>query len=192
MATSGTKDPRGGLIGENILSASQIKLYGRVFDGFGVGPADNIPPNTTGTNDLNIQINKKDAKFARIYGYAFEGTYYKLPQPYLYLVHGDGEPVPERPNATSIDQWGVEIKDAVFADDIRLWRYDKVDMSVRCEITSGTLEEILLGPAMDCLGRMSSLRAEMASRAEMSSRAEMTSRAEMSSRAEMTMRNRMK
>lgn len=41
-------------------------------------------------NHLAEQLDD-DAQLARIYGFAYEGTYYELPEPAIFLVHGEGD-----------------------------------------------------------------------------------------------------
>lgn len=95
--------------------------------------------------------------FARIYGFSFEGTYYELPRPVLFLVHGDGYPSTEaRSNIKGIVKparglgdpslTGLAAADFQFAEDLRVWSYDKADYSIRLDVETGMLEDILLGP----------------------------------------------
>ncbi len=93
-----------------------------------------------------------DACFARIYGFSYEGTYYELPNPTLFLVHGDGESATDdnspgslasrAPNDPSLS--GVGAADFQIADDIRVWAYDKADYTIRMDVITGQLEQILL------------------------------------------------
>jgi hypothetical protein len=95
---------------------------------------------------------------ARIYGFSFEGTYYDLPRPALFLVHGEGfdftDPktppkfrdaarAPAEPSTA-----GVGTADFDFADDIRVWSYDKADYTIRMDVETGMFEDILL-PLID-------------------------------------------
>jgi hypothetical protein len=41
-------------------------------------------------NQLERQLS--EASFARIYGFSYDGAYYELPRPTLFLIHGEGEP----------------------------------------------------------------------------------------------------
>ncbi|WP_170336064.1 hypothetical protein [Ruegeria arenilitoris] len=95
-------------------------------------------------------------QLARIYGFAFEGAYYELPEPTIFLVHGDGDFVnkegsdnnapgnlasraPNNPNLT-----GIAAADFQFADDIRVWNYNKADFTVRMDVMTGQFEQVLL------------------------------------------------
>ena len=104
-----------------------------------------------GNNFLDAQLDLT-SQFARIYGFAYEGTYYELPEPTVFLVHGNGESATKgnapgnlasrAPNTPSLS--GVAAADFQIADDIRVWSYDKADYSIRMDITTGMLEQILL------------------------------------------------
>jgi hypothetical protein len=117
-----------------------------------------------GQNAL-LESQLEDACFARIYGFSYEGIYYDLPTPTLFLVHGDGEVVtlssrvvavaggggsstdanlaraPRKPSVM-----GVAAADFEFADDVRVWSYDKADFTIRLDVETGMFEDILLGP----------------------------------------------
>ena len=81
------------------------------------------------------------AKIAIVYGFEFEGHYYDLPAPTMFMVHGD--PIsPEEAGAA------VESKPKL-ACDIKVWVYDKADYSLRLDIESGPIEEILLDATIE-------------------------------------------
>src|SRR5439155_26928744 len=97
--------------------------------------------------------------FARIYGFAYEGTYYELPWPALFLVHGDGYPASEtrigKKNATRRARalgdpslTGLAAADFQFADDLMVWSYDKADYTIRMDVQTGMFEDVLL-PMID-------------------------------------------
>lgn len=93
--------------------------------------------------------------FARIYGFSYEGTYYELPRPVLFMVHGDGVPASEArtgrlgvvrrarapgdPSST-----GLAAADFQFAEDLKVWSYDKADYTIRMDVETGMFEDILL------------------------------------------------
>lgn len=150
---------------ENLLSPSGIKLFGRKFDAFGTDAA-NLPTAFGANHFLRDQLADANAKFARIYGFSYEGAYYNLSRPAIFLVHGDGTPafppVPSTPGTgtappaaqpphsqmargpSATDQSGTAKKDWEFASDIYMWDYDKGDFSLRLDVTAGTFEDILL------------------------------------------------
>ena len=137
---------------ENLLSPSAVKLFGR--------EVTDLQLKTTtykalGANHfLKDQLAADKARLARIYGFSFEGQYYELPKPALFLVHGEGEILARGSNTRSeIDTSGVMARDWEFSEptstnDIRMWEYDKGDFSIRLDIDSGQLWQILLEPML--------------------------------------------
>jgi len=113
---------------------------------------DTFVPRGRGNNLLDQQL--ADGAFARIYGFSYEGGYYDLPEPVLFLVHGDGisatadnaptasphaARAPLDPTVT-----GVAAAHFQFADEIRVWSYDKADYTIRMDVLTGMFEQVLL------------------------------------------------
>ena len=76
---------------ERLLSFSEVILYGRLVedlqivesgsgDSKGKGGGKNPPKELSGV---------KNPTFARIYGFSYDGAYYELPSPALFLVDGN-------------------------------------------------------------------------------------------------------
>ena len=86
---------------------------------------------------------KIEPALARIYGFSFEGNYYKLSRPAIFLVHGPGQPVTAGQDPITLSSLGVEFKDQVFALEVRMWAYDKLDMSLRIDMASGQLLSLI-------------------------------------------------
>ena len=120
--------------------------------------------------------------FARIYSFSFEGHYYKLPRPLLFLVYGDGaanekyDPEKDvggggakkvRPFNTKFT--GIEAKEWYFADDIRMWGVDRRDVAVCLDVEVGPYQEVLLDSQV-------AFEEEMASRGSPGSRGSAASR----------------
>jgi hypothetical protein len=138
------------LMSETLLSPSQILLYGRVvkdlkIEAPGKDPADPSPVVQGGAN-LFLQhqlgrVGKDELKprFARIYGFSYEGHYYDLARPALFLVHGDGVKAD-----TLADRLGVAASAKSFTEDMMVWAYDKGDFSIRMDVQTGTFEHMLL------------------------------------------------
>ena len=114
-----------------------------------------------------------DPYFARIYSFSFEGHYYKLPRPLLFLVSG----TPVQPQGSGTGQGnpdffntcetGLPAKEWNFSDDILAWKVDRKDIAVCLDIEIGDYEGLLLNPmAARALGS----RSDMASRSDMNSR----------------------
>ncbi len=90
------------------------------------------------------------ARFARIYGFSYEGQYYELPRPVLFLVYGPGKEVVDKAaTGFTIQQVGLAAKDWRFASDIRMWEVDDKAMSMCIDIESGTIKQILLEPMFE-------------------------------------------
>jgi uncharacterized protein YjbI with pentapeptide repeats len=153
---------------ESLLSPDLIKLIGRPIAELqlnipgGAGGAANVQA-LGGNQFLRAQLNAANASLARIYGFSFEGHYYDLTKPVIMLVHGPGEPitwppavgapppVPPAP-APTVDQAGEAVRDWDFSADLRYWEYEKADFSMRLDVTTGTLEQILLEAALAGMG----------------------------------------
>lgn len=107
-----------------------------------------------------LETQLEDACFARVYGFSYEGVYYDLSAPTLFLVHGDGEPatLPSKaPGAAATDAnlaraprspsiTGIAAADFEIADEIRVWAYDSADMTIRMDVQTGMFEDVLLAP----------------------------------------------
>lgn len=153
---------------ETLLSPSNVLLYGRVLqdlkykfvplDKPGPNQTASPPPRLCSNNFLLNQLNKRDVYLARIYGFSYEGHYYDLPRPAIFLVHGPGDdpelPRPAAPRArvsrapSDADRTGTANQDYSFAEDMRVWSYDKADFSVRLDVETGPFEQILLEAAV--------------------------------------------
>ena len=118
-------------------------------------PIDNTHSPFSGKRDgLKSQLQsqlEENPIFARVYGFSFEGFYYSLPRPVIFLVHGEGEPVSEvrgkvnrarAPGEPSLT--GVGEADFQFSDEIMVWSYDKADYTIRMDVETGMFEDVLL------------------------------------------------
>ena len=149
---------------ETLLSPSNVWLFGRKVADLTIDTAVSHDPfiagNQSNNNFLSNQLGEVGGEkpvFARIYGFAYAGVYYELETPALYLVHGDGQEAatpaksggaggnarfaraPNEPSRT-----GIAAADFQFADDLKVWAFDKGDFSIRMDVSSGPLEQILL------------------------------------------------
>ena len=155
---------------ETLLSPSNILLYGRVVDDLkiqksvhgGAGHSPFVVDRTGGDRDLENRLTHDNPTIARIYSFSYEGGYYDLPQPALFLVHGPGEqvtkvpvsrrapekgaapdPLPARaPGEPSLT--GLAAADFQFVDGIMVWSYDKADHTIRMDVETGEFEDVLL------------------------------------------------
>lgn len=120
-------------------------------------------------NHLANQLASPQIRLARIYCFSYEGHIYDLARPCIMLVDGPGVSVadvrpqgstgplpPTGPNKASqnpvaVDATGTPVGPAPtgnFADDMRMWGYDKNDISMRLDTETGPLEKILLEAEM--------------------------------------------
>jgi hypothetical protein len=149
---------------ETLLSPSNVLLYGRelkdlAFTFLPPTPANTPAPRLGGNNFLQQQLfppgvtPTTSARLARIYAFAYEGHYYDLPRPMIFLVHGPGaDPEAPKPGGAprvsrapaDADRTGIASQNYSFADDMKVWSYDKGDFSLRMDVETGTLEQILL------------------------------------------------
>jgi hypothetical protein len=156
----------------------------------GTGPGD-LGANTF----LRHQLTAPKAQFARIYAFSYEGTFYNLPKPAVFLVHGPGSQIrgaglPNRGNNDDqpvASDSGLPARDFEFEWDMLKWEYDKGDFSLRCDIVSGTFEEILLDAALSMTARDA-----LTSRSDLTARSDLTSRSDVTSRSDLTARHRLK
>jgi hypothetical protein len=102
---------------ETLLTPSSIKLFGRVVDSL------KYTNDTTGTGlganqflQRQLEANSDNPPtLARIYAFSFEGAYYELPRPPIFLVHGPGTPVGSWANPSTLAQAGVAARDWDFS-----------------------------------------------------------------------------
>ena len=152
---------------ENLRAPTGIKLYGREMTDLAV-VAQPAPPSGLGDNKFlahQLTVIGGIPKLARIYGFSYEGHYYDLPKPAIFLVHGTGTPAGPNPpqfqnvkkdgNPTgkvgrgavgpgTVDESGVAAKNWDVTEDVMYWEYDKGDFSIRLDIETGPFEQILL------------------------------------------------
>ena len=110
---------------ETIHTSSKIVIFGRVVDDLTVSVSD------------ADKAAGKDPKFARAYGFTFDGIYLELASPVLFLVDGDGE------EADDIALPGPNPRDKKFYADLRAWTVDRSDETVRLDVDSGKFENLL-------------------------------------------------
>jgi hypothetical protein len=145
---------------ETLLSVSAVYLFGRLISDLQLVKQDDTQdgqrPDRRGANRfLEEQVRNKTAGFARIFFFSFEGSLFELARPTIFLVHGGGDaPDTASPNDANFEQLlrtpgpvtrtGVGWQYGSFARDIRVWVYDKSDVSMRLDADTGSLEQILL------------------------------------------------
>lgn len=148
---------------ETLLGVSAVYLFGRLLSdltlrGAPIYPTQDVRP--SGANQLLMnQLSAADAGLARIYAFSFEGSFIELSRPAIFVVHGDGafpDDPPARnanddidfdrlyrsPSSTGLTGLGSQV--GALAGDMKVWIYDKADVSMRLDAETGTLEQILL------------------------------------------------
>lgn len=151
---------------ETLLSPSNVLLFGRKVSDIAIVEPDartggkkdpRHGPSAAARKGLAGQLEqqllaRENPVFARIYGFSFEGIYYDLPRPVLFLVHGDGTlatevrgETPKRARAPGEPSLtGLGAADFDLADDIMAWSYDKADYTIRLDVETGMFEQVLL------------------------------------------------
>lgn len=88
---------------ETLLSASAVKLYGRIIRGLRINlvdARDELGGNRFLREQLEAQTdsagNPAQPRLARIYGFSYYGQYTALSRPAIFLVHGKGTPASPR------------------------------------------------------------------------------------------------
>ena len=120
-----------GTLHENMRTPTRVKLFGRLVVDLTLTPQTSPPLGLGANKFLAHQLTHTREggvpKLARIYGFSFEGQYYDLPKPAIFLVHGDGAraspTAPEFPAPLSktkgavspgtVDESGVAAKDCL-------------------------------------------------------------------------------
>jgi hypothetical protein len=157
---------------EDLRTPTNIKLYGRVMTDLTITAHPSPAPGSGSNKFLAEQLAGAGANapaLARIYGFSYEGHYYDLPKPAVFLVHGPGAPASQdapqfenkdklgKPTGKSgrgavapgkADESGVAAKSWDFSEDMMFWEYDKGDFSIRFDIETGPFEQILLDAAI--------------------------------------------
>ena len=189
---------------ENLLSPSNIILFGRVFSmlelKFGDGKTEKEQKDARdalgkaglgGNKFLREQVAAEGATLARIYAFTFEGKFHYLPKPALFLVHGDGKPVAGFANfdakLAEITRTGVVARDFAFEPDVKFWEYDKADITLRLDAVSGTFDEVLVDASLQM-----SARDSLVSRSDLAARSDLAVRSDMASRSDLAVRHRFK
>ena len=140
---------RGGTTGTGGTSFDpEFEPYAEPSAAGGTSPAPELPM-PPGQVEQALRQAADGGIFARIYGFSFEGHYYKLPRPSLFLVRGEGrkgslDEAGPGGRGFSTRLVGVEAKDWHFGSDIRVWAVDRYDIAVCLDVEIGSYDEVLL------------------------------------------------
>ena len=109
---------------------------------------ENVAEEIDWDHESAIEQDRK-ARLVRTYGFSYLGHYYKIANPPVLRVRGQGFPVkPGFLPENHMDILGVEFKHADFVSGLRMWPIDQLEVIVRIDITIGWVRELLLDPEM--------------------------------------------
>jgi hypothetical protein len=150
-----------------IIDGHNNPMVGPGAEIMSIGPGNQIALNviTLAQQDTNVTgtATAMLPNFARIYGFSFEGAYYQLPRPSIFLVHGGGQPVGNWAYPSTVEGSGVAAREWDFSGltgpiganppppnpaDLWYWEYEKSDFSIRLDPEAGPFEQILLAAAL--------------------------------------------
>jgi hypothetical protein len=132
---------------ETLLAESSVWLFGRIMTDIVLNKDEE--PNEAeeerqrpGPRGVLASVLRHDAAaLARIYMFAFEGELFELRKPAIFLVHGEGKKPSDRRKLSEI---GLPFKREIIASDLRVWVYDRDDMTLRLDQLTGTFDRLLL------------------------------------------------
>lgn len=178
-----------GLLGEGLLAPSGVRLFGRQYTGLTIA---DLGLNPTSNDPLVQQLSHSspgDYGLARIYGFSYLGNYFKLSSPTVMLVWGPGTPLTGGDAGVSLSNLGVDFKGETFASEVMMWVCDQADISVRIDVSIGTISSLVLDAEMgsdnNITGGAVTARSEVVGRSELVSRSEVVGRSELVSRSEL-------
>ena len=130
---------------EGLLAPGTIRLFGNTYRGlqigeFGASPASNHPLARA------LRESKSGAPkpmLARIYGFTYLGNYFKLSEPLVFLVFGEGTPL-NKERCDQLATTGIEFTSQHFSEGVLMWACDQLDMAVRIDVTVGWMKDLLL------------------------------------------------
>lgn len=152
---------------ETLLTQSAVKMYGRPLYGLTLNPALSTGSELGFNKFLKQQVqgtptcgSENMPGLARIYAFSFEGAFYNLPRPAIFLVHGKGNPIggqgtfdDKTSSPAVLQDSGIPAREFVFETDVVYWEYDKDDISLRLDSISGTLDDILIEASLTSASR---------------------------------------
>lgn len=184
-------------INRTMLAPSAVRLFGRVLMGttglaaakkgapggggeatgpgglgaVGPGSLAGVPSGYEKRSLLLQSLVGDDLRIAHIFAFSYQGGYKPFHVPALFLVHGTGKSVVEHGKEVDPGQLGLAQLDGTitFARDLRFWIYDRADLTLRLDITSGTVQNLVIdaetggghGRRVDIVGQDSSFSARL-------------------------------
>jgi len=135
---------------ESLRSEALIYLFGRAFTELTLvkqpaaqgGQAAQAAPATPGLRSI---IDDANTSLARIYSFSFQGQYFELASPALFIVRDQGKDVlPNGPLKGRVEDTGLASLPPHFATDLKYWTHERGDLTVRLDITAGAFSRVLL------------------------------------------------
>jgi hypothetical protein len=156
---------------ESLLTASAVKLYGRVIRGLEIDVAG--ARNELGGNrflreqletDTDSEGKPARPRLARIYGFSYSGRYTPLSRPALFLVHGKGAPASPRAAAivqqpeTERGDFAIDPRPGKEPDELRDDRPDFLPEDTSARLGTAPNSVDISGQAVKCCEFSSDLR----------------------------------
>jgi hypothetical protein len=123
---------------EKLLDGSGVRLFGQEVTGIQLAE-DALMSDFGGIADRIKLPSDATPRFARIYGFSYEGQYFDLARPVIFLVWGDGSAADD-----SLPQSGFVPKPPHLAAGTMVWKVDGSDLTVRLDVEVGGFDRILL------------------------------------------------
>lgn len=134
------------------------KAYNKIPDNDDAADAADTPVQRGGTHNnlLLSQLSADGATLARIYAFSYQGAFYDLPRPTIFVVHGRGidpegsslAPLPDQATLSRMPaasgRTGLGSMGGSFTGEIRVWAYDRADFTARLDIETGSFDTVLL------------------------------------------------
>jgi hypothetical protein len=127
---------------EPLLAASGVRLFGVEVKGLTINLANASVPGGLLQNRFNAAAG--DPRLVRVYGFSFEGQYYDLARPTIYLLFGDGQPAGGQAIPKKVGDLGFATDPPELVAGLQYWLVDQSDFSLRLDIDVGPIERILV------------------------------------------------
>jgi hypothetical protein len=162
-------------INASLLAPSTVRLFGRELITLDLvaGRAAQVSTDSRykGESPLAGLLKQTNLHLAYILAFSYEGRYAPFHTPALFIVRTPGDPVVEAGKAIDPARLGLAHLDGTitFASDLKYWTYDRSDQTIRLDLASGTLQQLVIdsetggahGHRIDLVGQESSLSARL-------------------------------
>lgn len=126
-------------LSETLKTSEEIVLFGRKVTDLTVKNSDDTP------------AAKKNIA-ARIYGFTFDGVYYEMLGPVLFVVEGPGV------DADKVPVPGPNPRDEKYYESLMAWTVNKDEETIRLDVDTGKFQSVLLDTMGDGSGSVSGAR----------------------------------